>query len=441
MSKRPQSRPSAVLLCLLLFAGGLSLISSCTTSNLVPNPSNGSAGTTPIGNGNGGVSTIGSIGSGNNVQANPSGGMPANAPRPDPPQNTYQGCPPTGDGGDPGLNVRKNRTDAAPWYPVTISSLLQLPWPKSLERRNRANWPAAEAAAVAQYEGIPIQLEGWLAGAKQQGPESCNCHSAEDVDNHLWIVDAPNKDRTQSIVIEITPRVRAQHPGWDFSRIRPLVDGQTKVRVSGWLLMDQEHPDQVGKTRGSIWEIHPIIAFDVRRGNDWISLDTGRVATNILAPSSEPDVEPTEDPSLPPPIVETPGPGSLPTATTLPALGTAEGRGATNGAVSISDILYDGTAGPSEPDEYVEIVDRGTTAVNMEGWILRDTFGGQEFAWHGFTIQPGQTIRVYTNQSHPETGGFSFGSGSAIWSNKGDAAELQDAAGTVVSTFAYGNER
>ena len=115
-----------------------------------------------------------------------------------------------------------------------------------------------------------MQVEGYLAGAKKQGPESCNCHSANDVDNHLWVVASPNQDRTQSVVAEITPRVRAMHPGWAFSRVSALVDGETKVRISGWLLFDQEHPDQVGKTRGTIWEIHPIIAFDVLRGNTWV---------------------------------------------------------------------------------------------------------------------------------------------------------------------------
>jgi hypothetical protein len=36
----------------------------------------------------------------------------------------------------------------------------------------------------------------------------------------------------------------------------------------------------------------------------------------------------------------------------------------------------------------------------------------------GITAQPGQTRRVYANESHLETCGFSFGSGKAIWNNK-----------------------
>src|SRR5579859_1418572 len=201
--------------------------------------------------------------------ANPGGALPANAAKPDPPHTTYQGCPAEGDGGDKELNIRKNRTDSASWYPVSIGSILALKWPPTIERKPHASWSAADKAAIARYEGIPVQVVGWLAGAKAEGPESPNCHSPADVDNHLWIVDAPNKDRTQSVVIEVTPRVRAQHTGWTIQQIQALVTSQTKIRISGWLLMDEEHPDQVGKTRGTIWEIHPIIGFEVQKNGQW----------------------------------------------------------------------------------------------------------------------------------------------------------------------------
>ena len=64
----------------------------------------------PVGTPNG--STGGDV-----VASNPSGGLPANANKPQPPPSIYQGCPATGDGGDAQLNTRKNRIDAAPWYP------------------------------------------------------------------------------------------------------------------------------------------------------------------------------------------------------------------------------------------------------------------------------------------------------------------------------------
>jgi hypothetical protein len=193
---------------------------------------------------------------------------------PVPPQNNYIGCPSTGDGGDGQTNIRKNRLDSTAWTLVTISSIINLPFPAAIGRQQRVNWSAANTAAIAKFEGIPIQVEGWLAAAKQEGPESCNCHSPLRVDFHMWVVDDPSKvhDRTQSVVCEMSPRVRTQHPSFSFARISPLVDGVTRVRISGWLMMDQEHPDQIGKTRGTIWEIHPIVGLETFKGGKWVSL-------------------------------------------------------------------------------------------------------------------------------------------------------------------------
>jgi hypothetical protein len=33
-------------------------------------------------------------------------------------------------------------------------------------------------------------------------------------------------------------------------------------------MLDQEHPDQLGKTRGTLWEIHPIMRIEVSRGSE-----------------------------------------------------------------------------------------------------------------------------------------------------------------------------
>lgn len=387
------------------------------------------------------ASTPGSPASGDVVVSNPDGALPAQANKPQPPLNTYQGCPAGGDGGDSQLNIRKNRTDSAPWYPVSIASILNLQWPRSIEQKHRSDWSYTDANEIARYEGIPVQIEGWLAGAKQQGPESCNCHSVNDVDNHLWIVDSTNKTRAQSVVAEITPRMRALHPGWAFSRIQSLVGKQVKVRISGWLMMDQEHPDQVGQTRGTIWEIHPIIAFDVQGPNGWVSLDTG-LASNMITQGS--DAVPTEDPNLPTPIVDPYGRQALLTPTAVvPTVPTVPNNGqhTSVGPIQIDDIFYNGTKGSHEPDEYVEIANVGSQPVNMDSWVLHDIYGGQKFGWHGYTLPAQSKVRVYTNEVHNESGGFSFGSKDAIWANKGDAAELIDSTGTVVSTFSYGGKK
>ena len=52
-----------------------------------------------------------------------------------------------------------------------------------------------------------------------------------------------------------------------------IVKKDQRVRISGWLMLDPEHPDQVGKTRGTIWEIHPIMQIEVNQNGQWTPLD------------------------------------------------------------------------------------------------------------------------------------------------------------------------
>jgi hypothetical protein len=76
-------------------------------------------------------------------------------------------------------------------------------------------------------------------------------------------------------VAEVSPRVRAVKPGMNSTKIKLLVDGKTRVRLSGWLMLDQEHAEQIGKTRGTLWEIHPIIIFEFQKNGQWVALDGG----------------------------------------------------------------------------------------------------------------------------------------------------------------------
>ena len=121
-------------------------------------------------------------------------------------------------------------------------------------------------------------------------------------------------------------------------------------------------------------------------------------------PASQAQQPPTEDPSLPPAIVDTPEPGVTP-ATPRPVAPQSGGQGTSSGAVQITDIFYNGTKGSSEPDERCrDHQHQPTNPVDMDGWVLHDIYGDQDFTWQGFTIQPGQKIRVYTNEVHPTAG-------------------------------------
>jgi hypothetical protein len=105
--------------------------------------------------------------------------------------------------------------------------------------------------------------------------------------------------------------------------------------------------------------------------------------------------------------------------------------------VVISYIFYDGVVARVESDEYAQITNNGGSAVNLSGWRLNAGDPGQDFWFPGFDLQPGQSCRVYTNESHPDTCGFSFGSGQALWANGGDCGYLFNAQGEQVSEYCY----
>lgn len=83
------------------------------------------------------------------------------------------------------------------------------------------------------------------------------------------------------------------------------------------------------------------------------------------------------------------------------------------------------------------IANVGTAPINIGGWVLNAGDPGQDFRFPGFDLAPGQSVRVYTNEHHQESGGFSFGSGKAIWNNGGDCGYLFDAGGNQVSDWCY----
>ena len=200
-----------------------------------------------------------------------SAALPAKQP---PVSPGFEGCPAEGDGGDRELNLLKNRVDSAAWKSTPFETVLGLSWPAGVSRRARPEWSARDSVAISRHEGLPVTVEGYFVGAKQEGPESPNCHGADRTfrDWHIWLAEMPGKDRRHSIVVETTPVVRAMHPEWSLATIHKLVRDSTPVRVSGWLLFDQEHPEQLGKTRGTLWEIHPAMRIEVKQNGKWKGL-------------------------------------------------------------------------------------------------------------------------------------------------------------------------
>lgn len=107
--------------------------------------------------------------------------------------------------------------------------------------------------------------------------------------------------------------------------------------------------------------------------------------------------------------------------------------------VIIECIFFDGLVVRSEADEYVQILNLGTVVVDLMGWRLRDISDGTpEFTFPSFLLLPQASVRVYTDEIHPESGGFSFQRKSSIWNNSDpDIAGLIDSNGISVSSMSY----
>jgi len=157
-----------------------------------------------------------------------------------------------------GLNILKNRR-AQPivFRDVSVAEMLAYP------NNDDANLEASDA----------VVLRGQLLDAHHEKVESPNCGAKHDY--HVWIaaIDAahPNGIRLtkaqrayrkkHSVVVELTPNIQDMHPVWGAKLKRQLAG--KNVCITGWLLFDYEHPPQIGKTRATLWEVHPITGIAV----------------------------------------------------------------------------------------------------------------------------------------------------------------------------------
>ena len=198
-------------------------------------------------------------------------------PKPPPVDSTFHDCGPAGSQPDYVINRLKNRIDTAPYLPVQWTLIARLPWPRRVGYRFRNQWTEGERTEVARYEGVPVQVDGYLADYKLEIPEPPNCFATapSEKDYHVWLADGPTQGKRQSVVVELTPRVRVNHPGWAEDRLAALREQKAPVRISGWLMLDQMHPENVGRNRITLWEVHPVMRIEWQsKTRGWVSLDS-----------------------------------------------------------------------------------------------------------------------------------------------------------------------
>lgn len=128
---------------------------------------------------------------------------------------------------------------------------------------------------------------------------------------------------------------------------------------------------------------------------------------------------------------------AIPEPTVAPPTATTAPEGASD--VQIECIFYNGWVYRVESDEYVQITNFGTATQDLAGWRLVDISEGHpSLVFPSYVLGQGESIRVYTNEDHPEWGGFSFSYGKAVWNNnEPDVAALYNAQGQEVSRRSY----
>jgi hypothetical protein len=189
----------------------------------------------------------------------------------DEPAVSPQSCPPEGRGGDPLLNRQKNRdSDPARVEAMDFEKFAALPVERFAQKLPRARWPGWLAKEIAAQEQRAVSLAGFVMAVKSEGAESANCGEPSLHDVHLSLAPAPDAPKAQWVVVEITPRGRERHGEWHLKRLKGLAKRREKVRVSGWLMFDQEHVDKSGKNRLTPWEIHPLTKIEIQRLGLWI---------------------------------------------------------------------------------------------------------------------------------------------------------------------------
>jgi hypothetical protein len=129
---------------------------------------------------------------------------------------------------------------------MTITEIAALPqFPRAYTR--------PQLAEISALEERGVVVEGFVARLRQM----------TDGDYHIQLTEAwpgqcLDRDTSEQFFTELTPGIRARKPAYTWERLVPLCGAGTRIRVSGWLMLDTPH-----HTRITFWEVHPVTRIEV----------------------------------------------------------------------------------------------------------------------------------------------------------------------------------
>lgn len=106
--------------------------------------------------------------------------------------------------------------------------------------------------------------------------------------------------------------------------------------------------------------------------------------------------------------------------------------------VTISQVRFDadGDDARNLNDEWIELRNTGSSAVDLSGWGVRDESASHRFVLpDGFVLGSGARVRIHSGCGAAKALALYWcTSGSAIWNNDGDTAFLTDPSGNIVDS-------
>ena len=108
-------------------------------------------------------------------------------------------------------------------------------------------------------------------------------------------------------------------------------------------------------------------------------------------------------------------------------------------ALAVTEINADadGRDGDNLNDEYVVFENTGSETLDLSGWTVADEADHTYTIPDGFTLEPGETVTLYTGSGTATDTELYWGSGSPIWNNNGDTVLVTTSEGDRVLEESY----
>ncbi len=161
------------------------------------------------------------------------------------------------------LVEQKNRVGIPIHYePLTFAGFLALPALPAAY--SDSDWEVVQAETRRA-----VSLEGYIAEVIHARDGATYGRPPDEGDFHVHLREArepqcaPESPRDRQVVTEVTPHFQPPKTGWSHEALLDLCRRQVRVRISGWLLHDFQHVQDVGDWRASAWEIHPVTQIEM----------------------------------------------------------------------------------------------------------------------------------------------------------------------------------